>query len=111
MAGILCNALASSLIKVAAASEPGIGFVAKVISGPMVVGVLFYVAAFGLYVLALSRMPLNIAHPVMTTGSVVLVFIISSLFFKESVTIYNIIGIIFILTGLLFLFSSTSVAK
>ncbi|GIC77251.1 SMR family transporter [Moritella sp. F3] len=101
--GILSNASASVLIKVAMTTKDTpiqLSNPLSIISNiPLVAGVGLYGIAFVLYALALTYLPLNIAHPILTSGSIALVGIASVLFFGESLSMINIAGIILIILG------------
>jgi len=101
--GILFNASASTLIKVAVTpprkllslSDP----LTYLQNWPLWLGLFLYGMAFFLYALALTRLPLNIAHPILTSGSVAIVAISSLCFFGEQLTMINILGIGLIILG------------
>lgn len=101
--GIASNASASVLIKVAMSnvnspiqlSRP-LSIIANV---PLISGLSLYGMAFILYALALNYLPLNVAHPTLTSGSIALVAIASVVFFGETLTAVNIVGLIFITLG------------
>lgn len=105
--GVFSNAFASILIKRAGDNlilnelfkNPWLIF----INYPLVAGVLLYFFAFILYILALKEFPLHIAHPVLTSGAIAIVAIFAFVFFKEPVTLIKIIGIFFIILGVIFL--------
>lgn len=50
---------------------------------PFWLGLALYGAAFLLYAAALSHLPLNVAHPVLTAGAVAMVALFSIIFFGE----------------------------
>lgn len=85
--GIAANASASILIKMAmmpprqfpSLRDPW----AALNNWPFWLGLGLYGAAFLLYAAALARLPLNVAHPVLTTGAVAVVALLSVLIFKE----------------------------
>lgn len=85
--GITSNALASVMIKVAilpprkfpSLSEP----VAALSNWPFWLGLGLYGAAFLFYAAALARLPLNVAHPILTTGAVATVALFSVFVFRE----------------------------
>ncbi len=53
------------------------------------------------YDLALKRLHLSVAYPVMTVASFLLVILFSTLYFKESITWISVVGYILILSGIL----------
>ncbi|WP_318495616.1 DMT family transporter [Photobacterium leiognathi] len=100
--GILSNASASTLIKVAMVEKEKNNFFNpyEIITNlPLISGVILYGIAFVLYAIALSKLPLNIAHPILTSGSIAIVAIASVVFFGEKLSLINIGGIILIMLG------------
>lgn len=101
--GILVNALASVLIKVAmmpprkfpSFSDPW----NSLLNWPFWLGLGLYGCAFLLYSAALARLPLNVAHPILTSGAIAVVAILSAFLFKEIFHLTTIVGIIFVLIG------------
>lgn len=85
--GILSNASASVLVKMAmmpprkfpSLSEP----IAAISNWPFWLGLCLYGGAFLLYAAALARLPLNVAHPILTAGAVATVALSSVLIFRE----------------------------
>lgn len=85
--GIAANASASVLVKMAmmpprrfpSLAEP----MAALSNWPFWLGLGLYGAAFLLYAAALARLPLNVAHPVLTAGAVATVALMSVLVFRE----------------------------
>ena len=105
MLGIAANASASVLIKLAmipprqfpAFSDPR----AAIGNWPFWLGLGLYGAAFVLYAAALARLPLNVAHPVLTAGAVASVAVLSVLIFGEQLHWTRIVGILMVLGGVL----------
>jgi multidrug transporter EmrE-like cation transporter len=62
------------------------------------------IVLFGLnivfYVAALTRMNLSIAYPVMMAGGVLIVVAVSVLYFRESLTLAQVAGILLLMVGL-----------
>lgn len=85
--GIAANASASVFVKMAiipprkfpSLSDPW----AALNNWPFWLGLGLYGAAFLLYTAALARLPLNVAHPVLTTGAVAVVALLSVVIFKD----------------------------
>jgi small multidrug resistance pump len=85
--GILSNASASLLVKMAmmpprkfpSLADPMAAFT----NWPFWLGLGLYGAAFLLYAAALARLPLNVAHPVLTAGAVASVALASILVLRE----------------------------
>ena len=81
---IAANAAASALVKSATIRLAGsYGLASLVGNGHLVLAVVFYGAAFALYALALTRMPLNVAQPIITSGTILVVGLMSSAAFQE----------------------------
>ncbi|MBB0025677.1 MULTISPECIES: EamA family transporter [Ralstonia] len=105
MAGILSNASASVLIKIAMRATPlSIESLWQVISNwTLLVGVFMYGCAFVLYAAALSRIPLNVAHPVLTAGAIGAVACASAFLLGETFRWNTIAGLILIALGVIFI--------
>lgn len=101
--GILSNASASVLVKMAimpprkfpSFSDP----LGSLSNWPFWLGLMLYGGAFLLYAAALARLPLNIAHPVLTAGAVATVALFSALFFRESFHWTTGAGIFLVIAG------------
>jgi small multidrug resistance pump len=108
--GVLSNAAASLLIKVATrAPYPPLKVTEPLVwlsNGPLWAGLGCFGLAFGFYVLALQRLPLHVAHPIMTCGAVVVVTCMAALYFKEAIPPLALVGIGLILVGVVLLQSS-----
>ena len=102
--GILCNASASALIKVAITPPrkfPSLDApLAAIMNWPMWVGLFCYGSAFLLYAAALTRLPLNVVHPVMTSGAIATVAVLSVTVFRESFHWTIGLGIVLIIGGM-----------
>lgn len=66
-------------------------------------GVFLYFVAFLLYIVALKLFPLNVAHPILTSGAIAIVTLFAFFVFKEPMSLLKITGIIFILIGVIFI--------
>lgn len=101
--GVLANASASVLIKIAVTpprsfpswSDPGAAFT----NWPLWLGLVLYGIAFLLYAAALSFLPLNVAHPLLTAGAVATVAVMSLLLFREPFPWTTIAGIGLVIAG------------
>lgn len=101
--GIAANASASVLVKIAmmpprkfpSLSEP----MAALSNWPFWLGLGLYGAAFLLYAAALARLPLNVAHPVLTAGAVATVALFSVLIFREHFYWTTGVGIVLVIAG------------
>ena len=101
--GIAANASASVLVKMA--MMPPRQFPSPhdpwgaLSNWPFWLGLGLYGAAFLLYAAALSRLPLNVAHPVLTSGAVAAVALLSILLFKEPFYWTTGLGILLVVAG------------
>jgi multidrug transporter EmrE-like cation transporter len=101
--GILSNASASVLVKLAmmpprkfpSLTEP----MTALTNWPFWLGLVLYGTAFLLYAAALARLPLNVAHPVLTAGAVATVALFSALIFRETFHWTTIVGILLVVAG------------
>ena len=101
--GILSNASASVLIKFALLPPrkmPSLGDPMGALSNwPFWLGLGLYGIAFLLYAAALSRLPLNVAHPVLTSGAIAMVALFSLFLFKEPFHLSTATGIVLVMLG------------
>lgn len=103
--GVATNAFASVLIKIAVTeprkfpslSDP----TTALLNWPFWLGLFFYGLAFLFYTAALARFPLNVAHPILTTGSVALVALLSVVIFKEQFHWTTALGITLVIMGVI----------
>jgi multidrug transporter EmrE-like cation transporter len=101
--GIASNASASVLVKMAmlpprklpSLSDP----MAASTNWPFWLGLVLYGTAFLLYAAALARLPLNVAHPVLTSGAVATVAGLSVLIFREPFYWTTAAGILLVILG------------
>ena len=101
--GIASNAVARVMVKMAmmpprkfpSLSEP----IAALSNWPFWVGLGLYGAAFLLYAAALARLPLNVAHPVLTAGAVATVALCSAVIFREPFHWTTAAGIVLVIAG------------
>lgn len=101
--GIASNASASVLVKIAMTpprkfpsfSEP----MATLSNWPFWLGLGLYGAAFLLYAAALARLPLNVAHPVLTAGAIASVALCSVVIFREPLHLTTAAGIALVIAG------------
>lgn len=101
--GIAANASASVLVKMAMTPPrefPTLGNLnAALHNWPFWLGLGLYGVAFLLYAAALVRLPLNVAHPVLTTGAIAAVSLLSVIIFKEQFYWTTGLGIFFVVVG------------
>ncbi len=101
--GITSNAMASVLVKMAmmpprkfpSLRDP----VAALSNWPFWLGLALYGGAFLLYAAALARLPLNVAHPILTSGAVAAVAMFSVVLFKEPLHWTTLAGILLVIAG------------
>ena len=101
--GIAANASASVLVKMAIMPPRRFPSLAEPLHAlanwPFWAGLGLYGAAFLLYAAALARLPLNVAHPVLTSGAVAAVALLSVLLFREPFYWTTGLGIVLIIAG------------
>lgn len=103
LVGIAANASASVLVKMAMLPPrqfPSLRDPWGALSNwPFWLGLGLYGAAFLLYAAALARLPLNVAHPVLTSGAIAVVALMSILIFKEPLYWTTGVGILLVIAG------------
>lgn len=103
--GVSTNAFASVLIKLAVTpprEQPSLDNITSIITNwYLISGLTMYGAAFLFYIIALSKFPLNVAHPILTTGAVAMVALLSLIVFKEPLEWTTLAGIILVVIGAL----------
>jgi len=103
--GIASNASASVLVKIAMMPPrkfPTLGDPMAALSNwPFWLGLGLYGAAFLLYAAALALLPLNVAHPVLTSGAIATVALCSWLIFGEPFHWTIIAGILLVVAGVI----------
>ncbi|MBB5193689.1 multidrug transporter EmrE-like cation transporter [Silvimonas terrae] len=101
--GIAANASASVLVKLAMVPPRKFPSLADPVSAltnwPFWLGLGLYGGAFLLYAAALARLPLNVAHPVLTSGAIATVAAFSILIFREPFHWTTVAGIVLVITG------------
>jgi multidrug transporter EmrE-like cation transporter len=103
--GIAANASASVLVKMAmlpprqfpSLRDP----MAALSNWPFWLGLGLYGAAFLLYAAALARLPLNVAHPLLTSGAIAAVALMSVVLFREPMPWTTGLGIAMVIGGVL----------
>ena len=105
--GVACNASASVLIKLAITPPRAFPSISDPFSSltnwPLWLGLSLYGSAFLLYAASLGLLPLNVAHPVMTSGAVAAVAVLSVVMFREHFYWTTALGIALVITGVLFI--------
>lgn len=101
--GILTNASASVLVKMALMPPrkfPTFADPMDALSNwPFWLGLTLYGSAFLLYAAALALLPLNVAHPILTSGAVVAVALFSVFIFGEPFQWTTGVGVAFVVAG------------
>ena len=112
MLGIACNAAASVLIKIAITPPRRLPSLAEPLAAlsnwPLWLGLGLYGGAFLFYALALTRLPLNMVHPVMTSGAIAVVALLSVLIFQERFLWTTAAGIGLVVAGIVLITSRSS---
>lgn len=105
--GIVSNASASILIKLAVLPPHKFPTLSDPVSvfrnWPLLLGLVLYGATFLLYAAALFRLPLNVVHPVFTSGAIAVVALCSILIFREPFRWTTGVGIFLIAAGVILL--------
>jgi small multidrug resistance pump len=105
--GILTNAGASILIKYATQlvdlTVSKSVLTGAIVSVPFWLGVFSYGLSLLFYTLALSKLSLNLAHPIMTAGALITVATFATILFGESTSVYTIFGVLIVIVGLIVL--------
>lgn len=99
--GVLANAAASVLVKLSSdgplrLSDP----VALVTNWKLVLAAASYGVAFLAYAAAVTRLPLNVAHPISTAGAIVVVGLASALMIREAFSPLHWLGYALLLAGI-----------
>ena len=101
--GIVANASASVLVKMAMLPPrkfPSLSEPLEALSNwPFWLGLGLYGGAFLLYAAALDKFPLNVAHPVLTSGAIATVALLSVLIFGEPFHWTTGLGIVLVISG------------
>ncbi len=102
--GIVSNASASVLVKMAMIPPrkfPNLddSIRSVIFNWPFWLGLALYGMAFMLYAAALARLPLNVAHPILTSGAVTAVALCSWLVFREPFHWTTLAGILLVVAG------------
>jgi len=112
LAGIAANASASVLIKIAVTPPrrfPALDDLTGALSNwPLWLGLFLFGVAFLLYAAALTRLPLNVAHPILTAGAISTVALVSLVFFRETFHWTTVAGIVLVITGVILVTSRVS---
>lgn len=103
LVGIAANASASVLVKMAMLPPRHFPTLRDPTSAlgnwPFWLGLGLYGAAFLLYAAALVHLPLNVAHPALTSGSIAAVALMSVLIFREPFYWTTGLGVLLVIAG------------
>jgi small multidrug resistance pump len=101
--GIAANASASVLVKVAMTPPRGFPSLDQPLellrNWPFWLGLVLYGAAFMLYAASLTRLPLHVAHPILTSGAIAAVAVAAAVIFHEPFQWTTICGIALVIIG------------
>ncbi len=104
--GIILNASANILMKVAANYSEGLSdssvFIKMMLNPYLLLGVVSFGLALGAYSYSLSKFDLSVAYPLMTSLGLIIVALFSVVIFKENFSAGKIFGTILILLGVIF---------
>ncbi|MBD3330255.1 EamA family transporter [Candidatus Peregrinibacteria bacterium] len=107
---LVLNALANILIKIGALKMQNLSSLSKgeiavnlITNHFLIIGVLLFAMNVVFYFLALTKINLSVAYPIMTSGGFLLITIFSVLYLRESLTLLQVMGIILIALGIFFI--------
>jgi multidrug transporter EmrE-like cation transporter len=110
--GIASNASASVLVKLAMTPPRRFPSLTEPLNAltnwPLWSGLALYGLAFLLYAAALTRLPLNVAHPILTSGAIAMVALSSVWIFREPFYWNTFVGILLIVAGVVVLTARVS---
>lgn len=92
----LCSSVAGAMLKIGAQKKP---YASLIDFWPHASAVGFYLVGFVFYFLALSRMSLTIAYPIMVSSAILFVMFMGSMWFEEPITTIKIVGATIIIIG------------
>jgi len=74
-------------------------------NGWLMVGIFLFGISFLVYLIVLSKFQLNIVYPILVSAGIIIIAVTSWIFLKESLSLIQILGIIFIVFGIFLLLS------
>jgi multidrug transporter EmrE-like cation transporter len=102
---LLLSAAASYFLKLGAtAGLSGAGWWDIAMHPMTMLGAACYAATFGLYALALQKVPLSLAQPVITGGASVVTALLAVMLLKETMGLANWLGLLLVCSGIFLLF-------
>lgn len=109
LSGVLLNALGQIALKYGSikineygASVDLLTFIDKYINGPIIIGLACYAFSVATWVVALTRVDVSIAYPMLSIGYVV-VAILAYILFNEPITLQKILAMAVIVLGVILL--------
>lgn len=79
----------------------------KIFTNPWIfIGLAFYVAGFLFWIKTISGQDLSKVYPILVSATITIILIGSSVFFKEQLTFFRILGILVILAGIYIVFKT-----
>ena len=104
IASLIMNSTANVLIKIGSANMsylktygPILGLIKN---WPFTLGVALFGINVFVYALALSKIPLSIAYPVLSVGGLIIITAISALYFKETLNTVQMVGMLLLIIGI-----------
>lgn len=105
LACLLLTSAASYLLKLGATgSGTDAGLLGVAMHPLTILGAACYAATFALYALALQKVPLSLAQPVITGGATVVTALVSVVVLRESMGATNWLGLLLVCSGIYLLF-------
>ena len=102
---VVLSAAASYLLKLGATMHSGGNSLIAMGCHPYtVLGGVCYAATFALYAVALQKVPLSLAQPVITGGASVVTAVVSVWLLRESMEVVNWLGLVLVCLGIYLLF-------
>ncbi|MCK4798003.1 MAG: transporter [Spirochaetes bacterium] len=109
--GVLLNVLAQIILKIGmkkidlSTYTNLLNKVKVVVINPFLLSSLFfYGVSFIVYSIVLTKMELSKAYPISSISAILFILIISVIFLTESLSIMKILGIVFCIIGIIFIF-------
>ncbi|MTD28777.1 DMT family transporter [Erwinia sorbitola] len=94
----LCSSLAGAMLKLGANKKQ---YLSLIDYWPHVTAVGFYFVGFVFYFLALSKMTLTVAYPIMVSSAILFVMFMGAVWFSEPITLMKIFGASLIIAGVI----------
>jgi len=97
---LVLNASANILLKVASGNI-SLKFWDLITNWSLIFGLLFFALNVIFYTIALSKINLSIAYPVMTVGGILIITTASFFYLGESITVKQLFGVLLLIVGLI----------